>query len=126
MRVSALRFARICVRGAGRRVRRRRSRVRDDTNRSPFGCARLTGPGVGILDRVWIWLRFDRNALDAGDALSAVLALIAALMPAHFGDWSVWDIVIFGCGIAILAIIGLRVVLYLTDRLPARRRHPRT
>lgn len=30
-------------------------------------------------------------------------------MPALFGDWSVWDIVIFGCGVAILAIIGLRV-----------------
>lgn len=112
--------------GAGRRVRPRRSRVRDDTNRSPFGCARLTGPGVGILDRVWTSLRFDRNALDAGDALSAVLALIAVLMPALFGDWSVWDIVIFGCGVAILAIISLRVVVHLTDRLPTRRRHPPT
>ncbi|WP_439033260.1 hypothetical protein [Gordonia terrae] len=75
---------------------------------------------------MWTWFRIDRNALDAGDALSAVLALIAVLMPALFGDWSVWDIVIFGCGIAILAIVALRVVLHLTDRLPARRRHPRT
>lgn len=75
---------------------------------------------------MWTSLRIDRNALDAGDALSAVLALIAVLMPALFGDWSVWDIVIFGCGIAILAIVGLRVVVHLTDRLPARRRHPRT
>lgn len=75
---------------------------------------------------MWTWLRIDRNAVDVGDALSAVLALIAVLMPALFGDWSVWDIVILGCGIAILAIVALRVVLHLTDRLPARRRHPRS
>ncbi len=75
---------------------------------------------------MWTPLRIDRSALDAGDALSAVLALIAVLMPALFGDWSVWDIVIVGCGIAILAIIALRVVVHLTDRLPTRRRHPST
>ena len=75
---------------------------------------------------MWTSLRIDRTALDAGDALSAALALIAVLMPALFGDWSVWDIVIFGCGIAILAVVALRVVLHLTDRLPARRRHPRS
>lgn len=75
---------------------------------------------------MWTWLRSNRIALDIGDALSAVLALIAVLMAALFGDWSVWDVVIFGCGIVILAIVALRVVVHLTGRLPARRRHPRT
>ncbi|MFE0750866.1 hypothetical protein [Gordonia sp. NPDC058843] len=75
---------------------------------------------------MWTSLRIDRNAVDVGDALSAVLALLAVLMPALFGDWSVWDVVILGCGIAILAIVALRVVLHFTDRLPARRRHPRS
>lgn len=75
---------------------------------------------------MWTSLRTDRNALDAGDGLSAVLALIAVLMPALFGDWSVWDIVIVGCGVAILTIVALRVVLHLTGRLRARNRQPRT
>ncbi len=69
-------------------------------------------------------LRLDRSALDIGDVIYAVLALVSIVNPAVTGDRSVWTMIACASGVAVYLCIVIRIWLHISGKLGPRGDQP--